>query len=462
MSNEMARRPRTPWLAFALAAFFICEAAGAATYALSDIPLAGYGLIVLGVVAPVVLLVLRWQDLSREWRKRFNHFRIREDLCAREISESTRRELDRMEADGLWAASVQPAHSPAGRQAAGAALARKSDRSVLPPLYVPGFVGTAHAGRIVHHSFGLRYRVANILRWISLASFVSATIVLIIYVIVDEVDTEKFLDNAFTVLFVTGVVSFMIRRLLMVFRHNPARVLFLRKFNDKKLARGFRNFSKIQVRPFGHLILLSDRNLKIGWVWWFVQRFPVLAEDPTELLVDFAFDALFIPYVLICRNFNSIFFGPPKASRARDFRTLPKALRRKRWMNLQAQRFAMGFYLRCSDDWWRPIAEVFMLSSDVILLDVTTIAGGTEWEIDNISRLGLWSRVVVVREAVDGLPAGVGNPAVDKAISEYSCGPHVYRQNGKLADVSAFRSDVQSAIVRAVAQNRERWPDLIP
>ena len=448
-----------------MAALLICVAAGlTARVALPQFAAADLGLMGLGPVLWAVLLFSGRVDLSREWRERFERFRIRKDLCKSEISDAVRKELAQKDAGWLWAASVQPAHSPEGRRAAAEALKAKADASVLPPLYVPGFVDRDAASQIVSRSFGMRYQVADLLRWVFVICLIIAIPALFIGSVLQEKDTATetgpFL-GLYYLFAVFGSLAFLVRRYLIVFRMHPARVLFLRKFNNRKLAKGFKHFSKKQVRPFGHLILLSDRNLKVGWAWWFMQRFYLLASQPIELVIIFVFDILLIPYVLICRNFNAIFFGPPNASRARDFRTLPKALRRRWWMNVQTQRYAIGLYLRCSDDWWKSVVEVFMLSSDVILLDVTSIAGGAEWEIDTITRLGLWSRVVVIREA-DKAASPITNAAVAKAIGEYNCGPHIYHVSGKLDDVDGFRSDVRTAIMRAVAQNRERWPDLIP
>ena len=66
-------------------------------------------------------------------------------------------------------------------------------------------------------------------------------------------------------------VSFLVWFLSSLFRSQPARVLVFSKFNDRKLASSMGSLIQRQLRPFGHVITLSDRHFRRS-MWEMVGR----------------------------------------------------------------------------------------------------------------------------------------------------------------------------------------------
>jgi hypothetical protein len=145
-------------------------------------------------------------------------------------------------------------------------------------------------------------------------------------------------------------------------------------------------------------------------------------------------------------------WGPAFVASARDFRLLARRLHDRFELNLEVTLAASAYLVRTTDFWWKDAIQLFMTSADVIVLDISQVTQGTSWEIEAISRLGLWDRVVMVANsermaaagsALDDLAARPGSASAPDIA-------HVYAPSGLIVDREAFRADMFSALRQSV------------
>lgn len=232
---------------------------------------------------------------------------------------------------------------------------------------------------------------------------------------------------AIVALFVFAWFAWMLFSFL---RGQPARVLLLRKFNDKKLAKAMEYVITDELRPFGHISTLSDqfiRRSRWGWIGRLI---------PTNF-VHAALIVVWMPLRLILRQFNRARHGPPYVGSARDFRNLAKRLRDRIGLNIEvAMTSKEAFIVRAHDKWWKEVVALLMGSADIIVVDLSNVTTGTLWELERLDRLDMFEHAVFIahedrmadaRSAAERFPG-----AAMKHI-------HSYNEVGDMADREAFR-----------------------
>lgn len=215
----------------------------------------------------------------------------------------------------------------------------------------------------------------------------------------------------------------------------PYRILLLRPFQARKLSRPLKRFVKKNVSFYGHTITLADKFLKESWfmfvTFWIPRSIPEI-------------------FVLI------LFFFPPirqfkrwiRVSSSSSYQFLKKRLSRRFTMNMFWQNTFSGDKLlkvKCSDTWWKQCVDLLMFSSQLIIVDLSWVKVGTEWELDKINSRDLEGKTVFI----------VSEDAADYARevmarfwpSEEAPPPlHVYRKSGKLLDKESYNRDVARII----------------
>ena len=187
-------------------------------------------------------------------------------------------------------------------------------------------------------------------------------------------------------IFVLAWITWMLASFL---RGQPARVLLLRKFNDKDLAKSMERVIQSELRPFGHISTLSDQFIRRS-KWGWIQRLIPTNFAHAILIV------VWLPIRLVLRQFNRARHGPPYVGSARDFRNLAKRLRDRIGLNIEVSMTSKeAFIVRSHDQWWKEVVALLMGSADVIVVDLSNVTSGTEWELERLDRLDLFDRAVL-------------------------------------------------------------------
>lgn len=414
-------------------------------------------------------------DSGGDWRMQLSEMRtvagLRADAPAREAAE---RLTDR----ALIAAAQNPDHSEAGRAAA-AEAARARNVTVTPwRLRVPGFIKPADVakgprlffgwGRALRHGAGMLAMLALAGMFVAAGFSVTATDEL--RVITHErgvPGAEALTENGFTwsaeasaplreafagepaferaylaeriglglagVFGAFAVVWFGATWL----RRKPARVLLLRKFNVRALSSPLTRMISRELRPFGHVATLSDKHIRRDH-WGWLHQLVLSVGNPLALIVLI----ISTPVRFVWRLFDRSAMGPATVLNARDYRNLAKRLRDRMGLNLQVALVAKeAFMVRTSDGWWRLVAQLLMDSADAIVVDLSQVSAGVEWELDVIQTQKLEARCVFValwgkaEEAGEHLRArGIDAPLFH------------YAPDGEIQNRAAFRTAMLGAV----------------
>lgn len=244
------------------------------------------------------------------------------------------------------------------------------------------------------------------------------------------------------------VISWFVWMFTSFLRGQPARVLLLRKFNDKQLAKSMERVIQNELRPFGHIATLSDqfiRRSKWGWLSRIIPTSPVHA----VLLV------FWLPIRLVLRQFNRARHGPPYVGSARDFRNLAKRLRDRIGLNIEvATTSKEAFIVRSHDKWWKQIVALLMGSADIIIVDLSNVTSGTEWELERLDRLSMFEHAVFTAHEDRVLQARAAAERFPGAARKHI---HTYDKFGDMADREAFQTAMLETMAFTLAdKNRAR------
>jgi hypothetical protein len=214
----------------------------------------------------------------------------------------------------------------------------------------------------------------------------------------------------------------------------PSRILLLRPFQTKKVSGPLKRFMKKNVSYHGHTITLSDKYVKESFwnhVLFWIPRSPY--DIPVLIL-------FFIPPI---RQFKRYL----KVSSARSYGFLQNRLARRFTMNMFWQNaFNKLLKVKCSDTWWKQCVDLLMYSCQLIVVDLSWVKVGTEWELDKINRRDLEEKTVFV---VGEDAADYAREVIAKFWHDAEAPPplYVYVNSGKLLDQrEAFERDVARII----------------
>lgn len=362
--------------------------------------------------------------------------------------------LDQLTPAELSVAAENPDHSPAGRDAARAALPSHAfgEGPDDPIPSAPSFLEIDDVSRVVPHGF---YGVARLVRYTGALVFWMAVVYLI-----GSGSLDWLWIFAGGALWVLGGMS----------RAKPARILLLRKFNNPDIDKLLRTFVKRNLSPMGHVFALSDRYFRRS------------AFDLTPLLMYWS-PTFWVPIlVLVPLDFirgrlnGSSAGGRITVRSSTDFRQFGRRIIDRVSCNTQVLTTGRRTIpVHASDTWWKHVARFLMESADVIVVDLSDVTEGTEWELDRLVEFALLDRTVFIvrKDAQDALAEtfkrfqlwtkyGVLNPVawrdlvkereqVDEAfdrMGETAAGRNVfaYRENGWPERQGAFYSAIRSAL----------------
>lgn len=239
-----------------------------------------------------------------------------------------------------------------------------------------------------------------------------------------------------------AMVLFPLYSIMLGWRRKPARLLLLRRFNDPEIGKSIEKLSRRWLKPYGHVFTLADKHFRRSRLAPFVSWFSF---NPVLLIWRLAN----IPISWAIRLFDRARAGPILVWSARDFRNLGKRLVDRYGLNLEMERTQRkAVMVRTSDPWWRHVALLLMHAADVIVVDVTEVAGGTIWELETMLRERVGDRVVFVARqdrAADAASALATHGFPAREISHYT-------PDGRLIDSARFRMEMLSVLQRARAR----------
>lgn len=238
-------------------------------------------------------------------------------------------------------------------------------------------------------------------------------------------------------------LSFPLWAFVTASRRKPARVLLLRKFNDRGIGRSLEKMSNRNLRPYGHVFTLADKHFKRNAFLSFVSQFWV---GPFTMLMRM----VTVPVGMVRRLWDRSRDGPILVWHARDFQNFVRRFEDRGGLNLEMARTQRkAIMVRTSDAWWQHVVEVTMHAVDVIVVDLTEVSAGTVWELQKIPAENVGERVVfTVRE--DRIDSAKDNLRLH-GFPQHVDAVQVYKRNGVFLDAPAFREALRAAMVRRLS-----------
>jgi hypothetical protein len=179
----------------------------------------------------------------------------------------------------------------------------------------------------------------------------------------------------------------------------------------------------------GHAITLADKYVKESFINYVVFWIPRSVPD---IIVTVLF---FIPWF---RQFKRWL----KVSSASSYGFLKKRLARRFTLNMFWQNaWTKLLKVKCSDTWWKRSVDLLMYSCHVIVVDLSWVKVGTEWELEKINGRDLERKTVFV---VGEDAAEYAREVIERFWPHEESPPplYVYRSSGRLLERAAFERDV--------------------
>lgn len=239
-------------------------------------------------------------------------------------------------------------------------------------------------------------------------------------------------------------IAFPLWALATSLRQKPARILLLRKFNNKELGRSIEKMSNANLRPYGHVFTLADKHFKRNPVWSFISSFWA---SPFTLMVR----CITVPIGFVRRFWDRSRDGPILIWNANDFRHFARRFEDRGGLNLEMARTQRKtIMVRTSDAWWQHVVELIMHACDVVVIDMTDVAAGTIWELRKIPAEDVGERVVFTcrEDRVDEARTHLRTHGFGEAVDIVQ----VYDRRGRFKDKVGFRDAMRQAMLRRLSK----------
>ncbi|MEQ1608851.1 MAG: formylglycine-generating enzyme family protein [Hyphomonadaceae bacterium] len=255
--------------------------------------------------------------------------------------------------------------------------------------------------------------------------------------------------------FCFAVVAMLAGRWMAWVRAHPARVLLLRKFNERKLGKYYKRLIREELQPLGHVVALSDKYVRRSMSEWLGKQ----VSTATSSIPGFIWVVIKFPILLLLRMTDRTRWGPAFIASPRDFRLLGRRLYDRMWLNLETSSFALAYLIRTTDAWWKLVIEMLLKSADVVVLDLSNVTQGTAWEIETIGAQKMWGRTVCIAHDQEYPQAAA---ALQNAFGGASPPPILtYDSGGAFAEQKIFRDRLVEALRDSVS-SRARDLDAEP
>jgi hypothetical protein len=211
------------------------------------------------------------------------------------------------------------------------------------------------------------------------------------------------------------------------------RILLLRPFQSRKVSRSLKRFVRKNVSFNGHTFTLADKYVKES-------RFAYVISWIPRGLEDIVFIPLFfIPAIRQLRRWVNV-RGP------RSYRFLKKRLARRFTLNMfWLKSINKILKVRTADTWWKQCVDLLMYSCHLIVVDLSWVKQGTEWELAKIDRRDLERKTVFIAKED---AAEYAREVIAKFWPGTEAPPplYVYLNSGKLLERESYARDVARII----------------
>ncbi|MBX9745374.1 MAG: hypothetical protein K2X34_00635 [Hyphomonadaceae bacterium] len=351
-----------------------------------------------------------------DWRM---HLRDMRTLRTLQNGAPAEDEIRRLPDRVLRAAVQNPDHSEAARAAAEAELRARSISADRWRLVVPGFIRVVdleRRGDKLFFGWGAAVRA-----WSGRFALVSL-LALLALIVMQQVALDQSqaiapservglflaLSSAQSWMYAAGYAALLALTIWLVssaLRRHPARVILLRKLNERHLSSPLDHMLRRELAPYGHVATISDR---------------------------------FIPATLFSRYMS----GHGVVVEARDYRNLASRLGNRIALNLRAAlKGREAVLVRASEAWWPTTTRLLIDSSDVIVVDLSQLDHGAAWELDMVAAEGAVERCVFV--ALWGKLEEAEAALAERGISAVV---HHYAPDGEIQRRGPFRAAMLAAM----------------
>jgi hypothetical protein len=178
----------------------------------------------------------------------------------------------------------------------------------------------------------------------------------------------------------------------------------------------------------GHTTTLSDKHVKESRFQFVISMIPT---SPADFLVIPLF---FLPPI---RQLQRWIF----VKSAGKYRFLQKRLTRRHTLNMfWINSMDKLLKVRCSDVWWKQCVDLLMYSSELILVDMSLVKVGTEWELEKIDSRDLERKTIFI---VSQDAAEYAREVMHRFWPHEEAPPplYVYTKRGKLLEPEAYQQE---------------------
>lgn len=213
-----------------------------------------------------------------------------------------------------------------------------------------------------------------------------------------------------------------------LFKTLALRILLLRPFGEKAMTKSLKSFVPRNIGGLGYTYTLSDRNYRPNV---FLSIMTIVSGLSVLLLCPFFLNSLQVARVSKAKSFG-------KLQRFLTKFTHPSIL--------SFQNGGQAFNIRSSDAWWKLCVLTLMHSCDVIIVDLTIVKQGTDWEICQIQTRHLLSKCLFVVREEQVSEANVTLARYFREVGQLSL--HSFGSNGELSNQPRFLANLQQIVVR--------------
>jgi hypothetical protein len=161
------------------------------------------------------------------------------------------------------------------------------------------------------------------------------------------------------------------------------RILLLRPFGEKRMTKPLRRFVVRSLGGMGNIFTLSDRGYRPSFVLSVLLLIPL---QGLELLLMLVVSPLL-------RNSQRI----ASVKKERSYRRLHKRLLlRYRLSTVGLLSGGQAINIRSTDSWWKTCILCLMHSSQIIVVDLSTVKSGTDWELRQLAARRLLPKCLFV------------------------------------------------------------------
>lgn len=217
-------------------------------------------------------------------------------------------------------------------------------------------------------------------------------------------------------------------------RAHSLRILLLRPFGQRRLSAGLRSVVIREFGFYGNVFTLSDRNYR-----------PSLILDGIGRLVDLSFIAI-----------GPVFRRSPRGGRVKSERTFLNLARMlHKCFSPNFRSFVVGDQacnIKSHNQWWKLCIDLMINSSELIVMDVSHVGAGSEWEIAHLDRRGFVYDCIFIAQngyetlGVEALARILEGRPVPKVF--------LYRSRGEFLELNEFNAELHRRLLKVVNGQR--------